>query len=99
MENSFVEAGSQKETHLTLCRRSCEMRSQGLLARRTLPGRMALIEWPKDEGEPTKYWFSTLPVGTLLSRLVHMAKHRWIIQRDFEKLKQELGLGHFEGRG
>ena len=58
-----------------------------------------LIEWPKEEGEPTKYWFSTLPAGTSLAALVHMAKHRWIIERDYEELKQELGLGHFEGRG
>ena len=27
-----------------------------------------------------------------------MAKHRWIVERDYEELKQELGLGHFEGR-
>ena len=27
-----------------------------------------------------------------------MAKHRWIIERDYQELKQELGLGHFEGR-
>ena len=63
------------------------------------PEEWLLIEWPKDEGEPIKYWFSTLPVGTSLSRLVHTAKHRWIIERDYEELKQELGLGHFEGRG
>ena len=58
-----------------------------------------LIEWPKDEGEPTKYWFSTLPAKTSLAALVHLAKHRWIIERDYEELKQELGFGHFEGRG
>jgi SRSO17 transposase len=58
-----------------------------------------LIEWPRDEGEPTKYWFSTLPAKTSLAALVHLAKHRWIIERDYEELKQELGLGHFEGRG
>jgi SRSO17 transposase len=58
-----------------------------------------LIEWPKDEGEPTKYWFSTLPAKTSLAALVHLAKHRWIIERDYEELRQELGLGHFEGRG
>jgi SRSO17 transposase len=58
-----------------------------------------LIEWPGDEGEPTKYWFSTLPAKTSLAALVHLAKHRWIIERDYEELKQELGLGHFEGRG
>jgi SRSO17 transposase len=57
-----------------------------------------LIEWPSDEPEPTKYWLSTLPVVSL-PELVRMAKHRWIIERDYEELKQELGLGHFEGRG
>jgi SRSO17 transposase len=30
---------------------------------------------------------------------VRLAKQRWIIERDYEELKQELGLGHFEGRG
>jgi SRSO17 transposase len=58
-----------------------------------------LIEWPKDEAEPTKYWFSTLSAKTSLTELVHLAKHRWIIERDYQELKQELGLGHFEGRG
>ena len=57
-----------------------------------------LIEWPRSETEPTKYWMSTLPVNTSLKALVKMAKHRWIIERDYQELKQELGLGHFEGR-
>ena len=30
---------------------------------------------------------------------MHLAKQRWIIERDYEELKQELGLGHYEGRG
>jgi SRSO17 transposase len=58
-----------------------------------------LIEWPSAEAEPTKYWLSTLPVSTELRDLVCLAKHRWIIERDYEELKQELGLGHYEGRG
>jgi SRSO17 transposase len=58
-----------------------------------------LIEWPKKESEPTKYWLSTLPEKTSLKFLVKIAKHRWIIERDYEELKQELGLGHYEGRG
>jgi len=57
-----------------------------------------LIEWPKGEAEPTRYWVSTLPPTTQLKALVKMAKHRWIIERDYQELKQELGLGHFEGR-
>ncbi len=58
-----------------------------------------LVEWPKEESEPTKYWLSTLPASTKLPDLVRLAKHRWIIERDYEELKQELGLGHYEGRG
>jgi SRSO17 transposase len=57
-----------------------------------------LIEWPRAESEPAKYWISTLPSNTKLNALVKTAKHRWIIERDYEELKQELGLGHFEGR-
>jgi SRSO17 transposase len=57
-----------------------------------------LIEWPKSEKEPTKYWISTLPENTTRKALIKIAKHRWIIERDYEELKQELGLGHFEGR-
>jgi len=62
------------------------------------PEEWLLIEWPKKESEPTKYWLSTLPRKTALKSLVKMAKHRWIIERDYEELKQELGLGHYEGR-
>ena len=57
-----------------------------------------LIEWPQGEIEPIKYWISTLPPDTQLKALVKMAKQRWIIERDYQELKQELGLGHFEGR-
>src|SRR5439155_16870898 len=49
--------------------------------------------------EPTKYWLSTLPGTAPIEELVATAKLRWRIERDFEELKQELGLGHFEGRG
>ena len=58
-----------------------------------------LIEWPKDEPEPTKYWLSTLPADIGLAAMVDRAKLRWRIERDYLDLKQELGLGHYEGRG
>jgi SRSO17 transposase len=63
------------------------------------PEEWLLMEWPAGETEPTKYWLSTLSVQTRLTALVRLAKHRWIIERDYEELKQELGLGHYEGRG
>jgi SRSO17 transposase len=63
------------------------------------PEEWLLIEWPKSEAEPTKYWLSTVPGKTKLKDLVGIAKQRWIIERDYEELKQELGLGHYEGRG
>jgi SRSO17 transposase len=58
-----------------------------------------LIEWPEGEAEPTKYWFSTLPADISFRRLVDFAKLRWRIERDYQDLKQEVGLGHYEGRG
>jgi len=58
-----------------------------------------LIEWPEGEAEPTKYWLSTLPQTVSFRRLVDLAKLRWRIERDYQELKQEVGLGHYEGRG
>jgi SRSO17 transposase len=58
-----------------------------------------LIEWPKGDAEPLKYWLSTLPEDTPLQRMVFEAKMRWRIERDYQDLKQDLGLGHYEGRG
>jgi SRSO17 transposase len=63
------------------------------------PEQWLLIEWPSSEKEPTKYWLANLPESIALRRLVLLAKQRWIIERDYQELKQELGLGHFEGRG
>ena len=58
-----------------------------------------MIEWPADEAEPTKYWLSTLPADISFEELVDRTKLRWRIERDYQDLKQEVGLGHYEGRG
>ena len=63
------------------------------------PEEWCLIEWPPNEAEPTKYWLSTLPANVTRRALVDAAKLRWRIERDYQELKQELGLGHYEGRG
>src|ERR1700682_3807822 len=63
------------------------------------PEEWLLIEWPKGELEPTKYWLSTLPEDIAFQHLVDLAKLRSRVERDYQELKQEVGLGHFEGRG
>ena len=62
------------------------------------PEQWLLIEWPAGAVEPSGYWLARLPVNFSLKRLVGISKHRWVIERDYEELKQELGLGHYEGR-
>jgi SRSO17 transposase len=63
------------------------------------PEEWLLMEWPEGETEPAQYWLSTLPEAIPVSELVDTAKLRWRIERDYQELKQELGLGHYEGRG
>jgi SRSO17 transposase len=58
-----------------------------------------LIEWPPGEAVPAKYWLSNLDHRMSFRRLVDIAKMRWRIERDYQELKQEIGLGHYEGRG
>ena len=57
-----------------------------------------VIEWPRGDAEPLRYWFSTLPEATTFKALIGTIKGRWRIERDYLELKQELGLGHYEGR-
>lgn len=58
-----------------------------------------LIEWPEGDSEPLKYFLSTAPGDATLEQLVFVTKMRWRIERDYQELKQEFGLGHYEGRG
>lgn len=67
----------------------CEMRAEEWL----------LIEWPQGEAEPAKYFFSTAPADANLEQLIFVTKMRWRIERDYQDLKQEVGLTHYEGRG
>jgi len=62
------------------------------------PEQWLLVEWPEDEPEPIRFWLSNFPPRTQLLALVRLAKLRWRIEQDYEELKGELGLGHFEGR-
>jgi len=66
---------------------------------RLRPLEWLLIEWPAHEHEPSKYVLSTLPEDTPINELVDVAHQRWRIERDYQDLKQDFGLGHYEGRG
>lgn len=87
-----------------------EMRSRFALLRvraaKREPGRREerplewlLIEWPTTEAAPTKFWLCNLPAGTRIAKIVNLAQMRWRVERDYEELKGELGLDHYEGRG
>ena len=62
------------------------------------PEEWLLIEWPEGEAEPIKYFLSTAPVEATLEQLAFVTKMRWRIERDYQDLKQDFGLGHYEGR-
>jgi SRSO17 transposase len=66
---------------------------------RLRPEQWLLIEWPSNDAEPSKYVLSTLPEETPINELVSVAHQRWRIERDYQDLKQDFGLGHYEGRG
>lgn len=87
-----------------------EMRSRFALLRvraaKREPGRREqrplewlLIEWPTTEVAPIKFWLCNLPAGTRIAKIVNLAQMRWRVERDYEELKGELGLDHYEGRG
>jgi len=63
------------------------------------PRQWLLIEWPADQTEPCKFWFSSLLPQAGLRRLVRLAKIRWRVEQNYQQQKEELGLDHYEGRG
>jgi SRSO17 transposase len=62
------------------------------------PEQWLLCEWPSTEDGPSKFFLSSLPSTIPLRELVRLAKLRWRIERDYQEMKGELGLDHFEGR-
>ncbi len=98
-ERAWRTVGWREGTSERLSSRFARVRVRAAHCRERHDEEWLLIEWPKGEKEPTKYWLSTLPQDIGFERMVALAKLRWRIERDYQELKQELGLGHFEGRG
>lgn len=57
-----------------------------------------LLQRPVGSAKVTQYFFIHLPATTALKRLVWIAHQRWAIEQQYQQLKDELGLDHFEGR-
>jgi SRSO17 transposase len=91
--------GSRAELSSRFAARRLRPAHRDTLRSEPWPEEWLLIEWPKGAAEPTKCWLSNLPPRTALRDLVCAAKARWVIERDYQELKQEIGLGHYEGRG
>jgi SRSO17 transposase len=64
----------------------------------TRPEEWLLIEWPTGESAPTKFWLSNVSIETNITDFVNLVKLRWRIERDYQELKDEIGLDHHEGR-
>ena len=85
-------------TNAALRSRFARVRVRAAHADRPREEEWLLIEWPQGDAEPTRYFLSTLPTDISFRGLVATVKMRWRIERDYLELKQELGLGHYEGR-
>lgn len=85
-------------TSATLSSRFARVRVSAAHHSRPRAQEWLLIEWPDGQAEPTHYFLSTLPEDLVFKELVAVVKMRWRIERDYLELKQEVGLGHYEGR-
>lgn len=89
--------------HTTTKGRAAAMRvrTAGHLARPTQeaePEQWLVVEWAQGDAKPSHYWLSNLGGEVSLEELVELARLRWRIERDYQDLKQEVGLDEYEGR-
>lgn len=99
LEKDPVARGNQRMAAISLPRAASPTLSW--IQRRACPPPKPvwlLVEWPEGEEEPTRYFLCDLPQTYTLRRLVRLAKCRWKIEQDYQQLKEELGLDHYEGR-
>ena len=95
---SYRTVSWREGTNARLCSRFARVRVRAAHGEVLRAAEWLLIEWPCGEAQPTKYFLCTLPEEVSFEQLVDTVKMRWRIERDYQELKQELGLGHYEGR-
>jgi SRSO17 transposase len=66
--------------------------------RRLAPELWLLCERDVGPTPRTKYYLVDLPPTATLRALVRLAHQRWAIEQQYQELKDEIGLDHFEGR-
>jgi SRSO17 transposase len=66
--------------------------------RRLAPEVWLLCERELADGDRARYYLVDLPATASLRVLVRLAHQRWAIEQQYQELKDELGLDHFEGR-
>lgn len=66
--------------------------------RRLAPEVWLLCERALGTSDRTKYYLVHLPPTASLRALVRLTHQRWAIEQQYQELKDELGLDHFEGR-
>ena len=95
MSGNFSRASSvlRRVFQPELCRRFAACRVQPahghVQDRPELPPVWLLMEWPAEVEAPTQYWFSNLPEGVSLRRLVQLAKLRWRVGQNYQQLQRE----------
>lgn len=97
-EKSWRTVSWREGTNQTLSSRFARVRVRAAHDNVDRQEEWLLIEWAQGEAEPRHYWLSTLSKQTSFKQLVYNAMGRWMIERDYEELKSELGLSHYEGR-
>jgi SRSO17 transposase len=62
------------------------------------PHRVLIAEWPDGDNKPSHYFIASANAQSDDADLARLAKLRWRVERDYQDLKQEVGLTHYEGR-
>ncbi len=52
----------------------------------------------KESSGDINYYVSNFPKETPLEELIYLVRQRWTVEQGYQRLKEELGLDHFEGR-